>query len=94
MVFVIHPVFEQGGSFENYSLADIHVHLAHAITHAGLSFIDLRDSYQSYSAQQLALPVPTGVDPWHPNKLGHKIAAQSLLAHIEGMKEFIHWSRP
>jgi hypothetical protein len=45
-----------------------------------------------YSPQDLALTVSPVLDPWHPNKLGHKVAADALLDYIVGTGQFTKWS--
>lgn len=81
--FVIHPVFEQGVSFREYSLAWIHEDLARAARGAGLTVIDLLEAYRPYDPEDLKQPDPPGWhDPWHPNARGHRIAAEYLGARL------------
>lgn len=83
VVFVIHPVFEQGGRFETYSLRDVHVDLKGLAESAGLRVVDLLDAYLGHDPESLKVPDPPGWhDPWHPNVLGHRLAAEYVAARL------------
>jgi len=83
VVFVIHPVFEKGGSFDAYSLSDVHADLAGMAHDAGLTVVDLLDAYRGHDPASLKLPdAPDWHDPWHPNAEGHRLAAELLLARL------------
>jgi lysophospholipase L1-like esterase len=83
VVFVIHPVFEKGARFADYSLAGIHADLAAMAQGAGLQVVDLLDAYRGYDAEALKQPDPPDWhDPWHPNALGHRLAAELLAARL------------
>lgn len=82
-VFVIHPIFENTDSFSNYSLASLHIQLAAAAKAQGLFVIDLLAAYQMYTPGQVAQRYNNGLDPWHPNALGHKIAGEYIAQQIK-----------
>jgi len=82
MIFLIHPFFEENGSFDNYSLASLHAKLGAAATAAGLPVVDVLSAYRSHSAQELTQPPKNGFDRWHPNKEGHRIVADYLVEYI------------
>jgi hypothetical protein len=82
VIFMIHPVFEDADDFNRYSLAWVHRELAGYATAAGLSVLDLLDAYAAYSPRELAQSMAHGIDPWHPNSEGHRIAAEALLDHM------------
>ncbi len=85
VVFAIHPVFEQGGRFETYSLANVHADLADMARHAGLHPVDLVEAYAGHDPETLKLPDPPGWhDAWHPNTEGHRLAAEILAARLRG----------
>ena len=83
VLFVIHPVFEKGGRFAAYSLADVHADLAGMARAAGLGVVDLLDAYRPYDAEALKQPDPSDWhDPWHPNAEGHRLAAEQVTARL------------
>jgi lysophospholipase L1-like esterase len=82
IIFLIHPVFEKNGDFNSYSLAPVHKKLAELASNSGLSVLDLVEAYMPYNPEELARPMPDGYDPWHPNKKGHKIAADALFGYL------------
>lgn len=81
-IFAIHPVFERGGEYDDYSLAPVHAQLRQDADSAGLAVVDLLDDYQAYSTHDLKQPVAGGHDPWHPNERGNRVAAEQLYRFI------------
>lgn len=82
VVFVIHPVFEKDGTFENYSLRDVHARLVHAALTQGFDIVDLRYVFEDYEPSALKLDNPRYYDPWHMSVLGHQVTAATLAPHI------------
>jgi hypothetical protein len=83
VVFAIHPVFEEGGRFETYSLRDVHADVSAMAESAGLRVVDLLDAYRGRDPESLKLPDPPGWhDAWHPNAEGHRLAAEYLAARL------------
>lgn len=81
-IFLIHPIFEEDGSFDNYSLASLHAELGAAATAVGMPVVDVLGAYRSHSAQELTLPLERGFDQLHPNEEGHRIVADYLVEYI------------
>ena len=83
MIFLIHPIFEENGSFDDYSLASLHAELGATATAAGLPVVDVLSAYRSHSANEFTQPSINGwFDWWHPNKEGHRIVADYLVEYI------------
>jgi hypothetical protein len=83
VVFAIHPVFEQGGRFESYSLAGLHAELADLARRSGLRPVDLVEAYAGEDPEALKLPDPPGWhDAWHPNAEGHRRLAEFLVPRL------------
>jgi lysophospholipase L1-like esterase len=86
VVFLIHPLLEPGNDFSDYSAGDIHDDLRKIATNAGLSVIDLLDSFAPLPPSSLALPSKFGgFDPWHPNERGHQLMADYMLGKFSEM---------
>jgi lysophospholipase L1-like esterase len=82
IIFLIHPIFEENRSFDNYSLASLHVELGAIASALGMPVIDVLSAYQLYSAQELTLPLQSGFDQLHPNEKGHRIIADYIFENI------------
>ena len=82
VVFLIHPVFERKGGFDQYTLAPVRQNLAQHASASGLFVLDLLETYAAYIPGELAQPTAEGLDPWHPNEMGHRLAAEALLDYI------------
>ena len=82
VVFVIHPVFEQGRSFEQYSLKSLHERLRSEASDQGLEVVDLYDLFKSFDPDELRFHQPSGFDPWHLNQKGHQIIAGYLYERL------------
>ncbi len=79
-VLLIHPVFEENRPFERYSLLDVHLDLRGLGEQAGLTVLDLLDAYRDHSPEELGFLEEK--DPWHPNRLGHQLAAEFIYARL------------
>jgi lysophospholipase L1-like esterase len=93
IIFLIHPIFEEDGSFDNYSLASLHAKLGAAATAVGMPVVDVLGAYRSHSSQELTLPLEKGFDPLHPNEEGHRIVADYLGEYILDAGYFAFQSR-
>jgi lysophospholipase L1-like esterase len=83
VVFAIHPVFEEHGRFESYSLSGLHSLLADLARRAGLRPVDLVEAYLGEDPEALKLPDPPGWhDAWHPNAEGHRRVAAFLVPRL------------
>jgi len=79
IIFLIHPIFEQGKTYADYSLTPIHTMLQAMATSAGLMVWDVYDAFRAYDPQELKVESNTRwYDPWHPNIRGHTIIAEYL----------------
>lgn len=77
-VFLIHPLFERDRDFATSSFAAIHAELGREARKAGLVVVDLLDAYRGHETTSLQRQSPHWFDPWHPNALGHALAAEAL----------------
>jgi hypothetical protein len=79
IIFLIHPIFEQGKTYAEYSLLPVHTMLQTMATSAGLIVWDVYDAFRAYDPQELqVVSNEHGHDPWHPNVKGHAIIAEYL----------------
>jgi lysophospholipase L1-like esterase len=83
IIFLIHPVFEEDGNFDNYSLAPVHTKLSAAAAAGRLPVVDLLDAYRTHDTRELTQTSTQGHDPWHPNREGHRIVADYLVEYIQ-----------
>lgn len=88
-LFIIHPLFEEAGNFDAYSLAPVHAKLRAAASAAGLPVVDLLEAYKHYKPLDLTLPNTQGHDPLHPNEIGHRIAADYIATFLTEHK-YLH----
>jgi lysophospholipase L1-like esterase len=77
-IFAIHPVFEEGREFTEYSLATLHAELAEMASASGMTVLDLLPAYLPYGRAELQQQKEGRSDPWHPNALGMRVAAEAL----------------
>ena len=75
VVFLVHPVFEDKPSFEDYALADLHARLDEVAAQAGLIPLDLLAAFRGYDPRELKVDRRDYFDPWHMNELGHRLTA-------------------
>ena len=78
IVPIIHPVFEEGRDFANYSLTNLHEQLRALADDNQLPAIDLLDAYRPHHSDDLRQQLKVRFDPWHPNEKGHAIAADAI----------------
>jgi lysophospholipase L1-like esterase len=79
IIFLIHPIFEQGKTYADYSLLPVHSMLQTMATAAGLIVWDVYDAFRAYDPQELQVTSKEyGHDPWHPNVKGHTVIAEYL----------------
>jgi lysophospholipase L1-like esterase len=79
IIFLIHPIFEKGKTYAEYTLIPIHTMLNTMATSAGLIVWDLYEAFRDYDPQELQVTSnPKWYDPWHPNIKGHTIIAEYL----------------
>jgi len=79
-VLLIHPVFEEDRPFSQYSLLDVHADLRELAEESGLMVFDLLDAYLGHAPEELSYPKQK--DPWHPNRLGHRLAADFIFDEL------------
>jgi len=79
VVFLIHPIFEKGKTYTEYSLHGVHTMLKSIAMASGLIVWDVYEVFQYYNPNDLN-EVGDGKrhDPWHPNQQGHMIIASYL----------------
>lgn len=82
VIFLIHPIFEQGRTYAAYSLASLHYKLKDVATQQGLIVMDLLDAYKNYSPDLIKHHSEYWYDCWHPNAVGHLIAAEYIYQHL------------
>jgi len=82
VVFLIHPIFEQGRTYAAYSLAGLHYKLKDVATKQGLRVIDLLDVYKNYNSNFIKHHSEHWYDCWHPNAVGHLIAAEYIYRRL------------
>jgi len=73
-VFFINPVLRDEPSFDGYPLLAEHTRLRRWAAAAGLVVVDLPDAYAGRDPRTLGFPP----DPWHPDRVGHRIIAEYL----------------
>ena len=78
VIFTIHPIFEENNNYQSYSHKNIHLFLSHLAQKNNLYTLDLYDFYREYLPSEIKIHNDRYFDPWHPNELGHKIAAEAL----------------
>ena len=79
IIFLIHPIFEKGKTYAEYSLVPVHTMLNTMAASAGLMVWDLYEAFRAYNPQELTVVSNTPWhDPWHPNIKGHTIIAEYL----------------
>ncbi len=82
IIFLIHPIFEENGNFDNYALAPLHAKLGAAAASAGLPVVDVLNAYKGHEMHELRLPQKKYYDPLHPNADGHRLTADYLFEYI------------
>jgi lysophospholipase L1-like esterase len=76
--FLVHPLFEDRSSFDDYALADVHQHLGQTALAAGLIPLDALVAFRGHDPHALKINRADYFDPWHMNEAGHRLTAQYL----------------
>jgi hypothetical protein len=74
VLVVVLPIFSWEG--KSYPWLDIHFRIRELCIDNGLLFLDLFPPLRRYGLKELSLT------KWHPNKLGHRIIAESIAAFL------------
>jgi lysophospholipase L1-like esterase len=82
VVFLIHPVFEEGKNLDDYSHAALHRRLAAIAADSGMAVLDLRPALAPYPADEIKIHSPKYFDPWHFNALGHRVTGEAIAAFL------------
>jgi lysophospholipase L1-like esterase len=82
VMLIVHPVFEEKPSFDDYALADVHARLAEAARLEGIETVDLLDAFRAYAPAALKLHRDDWFDPWHLNENGHRVTANFILDRL------------
>ena len=92
LVLMIFPM-PKVKSWKDYSLQEVHEKVAGAARRAGMEVIDLLEPFSRVEIDVLRF---NAYDP-HPNEEGHRVAAETLLEHLEqsasSRSEERHWMR-
>jgi hypothetical protein len=79
IIFLIHPIFEKGKTYVEYSLLPVHRMLHAMATSAGIMVWDLYDVFRDYHPEELKVTSNSQwYDPWHLNLKGHIVVAEYL----------------
>jgi len=83
IIFLIHPIFEQGKTYAEYSLLPVHAMLKTMATAAGLLAWDVYEAFRAYDPQELQGGSDKHRhDSWHPNLTGHTVIADYLYEQL------------
>jgi lysophospholipase L1-like esterase len=78
LVVVVFPMLHD---FNNYPFEQYHEQVLRLLSDLDIDHIDLLPPYSEFGADEFRI---LESDTWHPNDLGHKIAAEKLQAYLEG----------
>lgn len=78
VMLIIHPIFEDKPSFDDYALVDVHARLTAAARHEGMETIDMLDAFRHYAPADLKLHNDAWFDPWHLSVKGHRVTADFI----------------
>jgi lysophospholipase L1-like esterase len=78
IILLIHPVFEQGRNFKQYTLVNLHRRLRDLVAQKGLPVLDLLHAFLDHDPEEIRQSSPNSYDPWHPNAAGHALIACAL----------------
>ncbi|MBT5031030.1 MAG: SGNH/GDSL hydrolase family protein [Proteobacteria bacterium] len=83
-VFMVHPIFEESLSFQDYSLAGLHHDLNELSTTVGLRTANLLAYYQTNNIEpeDIRRQRSDWFDPWHQNVLGHQTITAFLHEYL------------
>jgi len=92
VVFLIHPVFEEGKNLDDYSHAPLHQRLAAIAMDSGLSVLDLQPALAPYPSDEIKIRSPEYFDPWHFNATGHRATGEAIATYL--IDEELLWKSP
>lgn len=78
VILVIHPVFQKGRDFRQYSLVNLHQRLRTLAAQNMIPALDILDTYLGHDPEEIKQSSPNWYDPWHPNAKGHALIAYAL----------------
>jgi len=79
IIFLIHPIFEKGKTYSEYSLIPVHHILNTMATSVGIMVWDLYDVLRYYNPEDVKVASnDQWYDPWHLNIKGHMVVAEYL----------------
>ncbi len=82
VVFLIHPIFEEGRSLGENSLADLHARLAEVAGRAGMEPLDLLPGLSEFDPDEIKIHNERYYDPWHLNEKGHAVTAGVIMEYM------------
>lgn len=82
VILLVHPVFENKPSFEDYSLSEVHTSLVETARANGMQAIDVLEAFRFHTPASLKLDNPDYFDPWHMNASGHRVTADFVHQHL------------
>ena len=77
---VIFPILK---NFEDYKWEYVHLKVSEEAAQNDFIVIDLLDNYKKYNEEEIKI---TKTDFWHPNKLGHRIAADVIYEKLINLR--------
>jgi len=77
-ILPIFPRKHERWRFENYTLADVHVEVLNNLRARNVEVIDTLPAFQALGRP----PHAVAADPWHPNRVGHKVIAEALVGPV------------
>ena len=83
VALLVHPLFEDKPSFNDYSLADLHARLDAIATQAGLIPLDALVAFRGHDPRALKINRADYFDPWHLSVEGHRLTAETIVAQME-----------
>jgi lysophospholipase L1-like esterase len=83
VIFLIHPVFQKGKNYREYTLTALHKRLDELSSQTGLIPLDVLDAFRIYDPEEIKLRHEGGYDPWHPNAKGHAIIGNYLAKSLK-----------
>ena len=84
LVVVVFPVLYD---FEDYPFEGYRQQVLQLLNELDIDYIDLLDPYSEFRADKFRVMQN---DAWHPNELGHKIAADKLQSYLEDAGLLVH----
>lgn len=78
LVVVVFPMLYD---FQNYPFERHHLQVLRLLNELDIDYIDLLTPYSEFEAEEFRI---LESDAWHPNELGHEIAADKLQSYLKG----------